>query len=91
VGQNLLLIGPLVLMALVVVLWYAHNTVMAGAPKGQDSRTRALKARRDALVELIARLDEEHEKGALARGDYQRRREPAKRQLRRVFMLLGKK
>ncbi|PYV13730.1 MAG: hypothetical protein DMG07_13555 [Acidobacteria bacterium] len=91
VGQNALLIGPLLLMALVVVLWYAHNTVMAGAPKGQDSRTRELKARRDTLVEFIARLDEEHEKGALARGDYQRRREAAKRQLRRVSMLLGKK
>ena len=90
VGRNSLLIGPLVLMAFITVLWYAHNR-LAKAPKAQDSRVRELRGRRDALVELLARLDEQNGNEAIERGEYQRRRDAAKKQLRRVSMLLGKK
>jgi hypothetical protein len=91
VGRNALLIGPLLLMALVAILWYAHNSVVLRPARGPDGRMRALRARRDALLDYVASLDARSEEGDLERREYVRRREQAKRQLRRVAMLLGKK
>jgi hypothetical protein len=91
VGRNALLIGPLLLMAMIAVLWYAHNTIVLRPAKGPDTPTRELRARRDSLLEVIDQLDASSEEGTLERREHARRREAAKRQLRRVIMLLGKK
>ena len=91
IGRNTLLIAPILLMALVAILWYAHNAIVFRPVKGQDARVRELRARRDKLLDLIAGLDSRNEDGSLERRDYVRQRQQAKRELRRVAMLLGKK
>ena len=91
VGRNAGIIAPLLLMALIAVLWYAFNAVTAEVQKGQDPRTRELRERRERLLDFIATLDNRHENKALDRKEYVRQREQAKRQLRRVMTLLGKK
>lgn len=90
VGRNAGVIAPLLLMALIAVLWYAFNTVTTDVQKGQDPRTRELKERRERLLDFIATLDNRHENEALDRREYVRQREQAKRQLRRVMTLLKK-
>jgi hypothetical protein len=91
IGQRALWIGPLLLMALIVVLWYAFNGIPAKVSKSQDPRIKELKERRDRLLNLVATLDHRHEDRALERRDYVRLREQAKSQLRRIALLLGKK
>jgi hypothetical protein len=91
VSRYAFVIGPLVLMAFIVALWYAYNSIPEKQPKGQDPRTRALKARRDRLLEIMATLDDRFESKELDQREYQRLRSQAKSQLRRVAMLLGKK
>jgi hypothetical protein len=90
VGRNAGIIAPLLLMALIAVLWYAFNTVTTEVQKGQDPRTRELRERRERLLDFIATLDNRYEKEAMDRKDYVRQREQAKRQLRRVMTLLKK-
>ncbi len=91
VGRYAFLVGPLLLMAFVVVLWYAYNNNPERQQKGQDPRTRELKARRDRLLDFIASLDDRFENKELDQREYQRLRSQAKRQLRRIALLLGKK
>jgi hypothetical protein len=91
VGQRALWIGPLLLMTLIAVLWYAFNNIPVKLSKSQDPRIKELKDRRDRLLNLVATLDHRHEDHKLERPDYIRRREQAKSQLRRIAMLLGKK
>jgi hypothetical protein len=91
IGQRTLLIGPLLLMTLIAVLWYAYNRIPPKQPKSQDPRVKELRDRRDRLLNLVATLDRRYEDQALERADYLRMREQAKSQLRRIGLLLGKK
>jgi len=91
VGQRALWIGPLLLIMLIAVLWYAFNSIPAKLSKSQDPRIKELRDRRDRLMNLVATLDHRHENRTLERADYVRRREQAKSQLRRIALLLGKK
>lgn len=91
VGRNTPVIAPLMLLVFVAVLWYAFNAAKGERQKGPDPRTRELRERREHLLNLLATLDHRYENQVLDRREYLRRREQAKRQLRRVVTLLGKK
>jgi len=91
IGQNALVIGPLMLLGLILVLWFAHNRMAAGAAAGQDARIQELKDRREQLLDYVAALDARYEKEGLPRPEYLRLREQSKRHLRRIAMLLAKK
>ena len=91
IGRHALVLGPLMLAILIAILWWAHNSVAAKAQKIEAARTKELRARRDALLDRIASLDDRFEGGAIERRDYARQREQSKRQLRRIAALLGKK
>jgi len=91
VGQNATLIGPLLLVGLVLILWYAHNRVMASAGDSQEMRIRELRERREQLLNYVVALDLKYESQALKQREYLRLREQTKRHLRRIAMLLAKK
>jgi hypothetical protein len=89
VGQNSLIIGPLLLMGFVVVLWYAYNNLQIPS-QSSDARTKELKERREHLLNSLANLENQYESQTLDRREYVRQREQGKRQLRRIFLLLNK-
>ena len=89
VGQNALIIGPLLLMGFIVALWYAYNHVQI-LSQNSDLRTRELRERREQLLNLLAKLDHRYESQNLDRREYVRQREQGKRQLRRIALLLKK-
>lgn len=89
VGQNALIIGPLLLMGLVVVLWYAFNHMQTLSPSSA-LRTKELRERREQLLNFLASLDNRYESQSLDRREYVRQREQGKRQLRRISLLLEK-
>ncbi|NWG14643.1 MAG: hypothetical protein HXY20_14035 [Acidobacteria bacterium] len=89
IARNALVMGPLLLMAFIGVLWYAFSRMPKESGKGQDPRARELLKRRDSLLDHIADLDHRHEMRLLEQKDYVRQREQAKRQLRRVVLLLS--
>jgi hypothetical protein len=91
VAQNAMIIGPLLFIGLILVLWYAQNSVMARPEQGQERRIQELKERREQLLNFIAALDARHENQALDKKEYLRLREQGKRNLRRIAMLLAKK
>jgi len=91
VGRNALVAGPLILMGLVLVLWYAATHMLGATLPGKGKRTAELKARRNLLVSQLATLDNQFENQALARTDYRRQRELGMSQLRRISMLLSRK
>jgi len=90
VGRNALIVGPLLLIGLILVLWYAVNNVPEASVQAQDARSRELKERRDQLLKYIADLDNQAENQAIDQRDYRRQREAGRRQLRRIAMLLKK-
>ncbi len=90
VGQNAMVIGPLLLISLVIVLWYANHRVLIPSGNSQELRLRDLKARRDQLLNFVVALDEKYEHQAMDQRDYTRLREQAKRHLRRIAVLLSK-
>ncbi len=90
VGQNAMIIGPLLFASFLVVLFYAYRRVVIPAGIRQDARVRELKARQEQLLNYVAALDQTHERQAMNNRDYSRRREQAKRHLRRIMMLLSK-
>jgi len=90
VGQNTLVIGPLVLLGLVAVLWFAVNRIPEAAGPNPDPRARELRSRRDQLLNYLASLDNQFENQTLERREYLRQREQGKRQLRRISLLLKK-
>ncbi len=91
VGENAIILGPLLLLGLVIVLWYANACVLAGTERGQDVRIRELRERREQLLNYAADLDARHENNSIDRREYVRLREQCKRNLRRIAMLLAKK
>jgi len=91
VGQNAMVIGPLLLVGLVVILWYAHHRVMASAADNQAMRIRELRERREQLLNYAVSLDLKYENQALTQREYLRLRDQTKRHLRRIVMLLEKK
>ena len=86
VGRYAFIIGPLLLMGLVVVLWFAYNHMKAATP-GSDPRARELKERREQLLTYLADLDRRYESQAIDKRDYLRQRESGKRQLRRIALI----
>ncbi len=90
VGRNALIVGPLLLMGLIAVLWYAFNRSEISAPKKQNPRSKELLDRREQLLNYLADLDNKFENQALDRREYLRHREQGKRQLRRIALLLKK-
>jgi hypothetical protein len=91
VGQNAMIIGPLLLVGLVVILWYAHNRVMVSAGNSQEMRIRELRERREQLLKYAVSLDLKYTSQALNQREYLRLREQTMRHLRRISMLLEKK
>ena len=91
IGRNALIIGPLMLLGLIMVLWFAHNRIAAGTAAGQEARIQGLKERREQLLDYVAALDVRYERENLPRPEYLRLREQSKRHLRRIAMLLAKK
>ncbi len=91
VGENAIIIGPLLLLGLVIVLWYANSRVLAGTEMGQDMRIRELRERREQLLNYAAALDARHESHTIDRREYLRLRDQCKRNLRRIATLLAKK
>jgi len=91
IGQNALIIGPLLLLGLVLVLWYASRRVIVQTAGAKEARAQELRERREQLLNYIAALDAQYEKQALDRRRYVRLREQGKRHLRRIGMLLEKK
>ncbi len=91
VGQNALIIGPLLLVGLTSILWYAHNRVRVSSESIEETRIRDLRERREQLLDYIAALDAKYESQALDKREYLRLREQSKRHLRRIAMLLTNK
>ena len=91
VAENALIIGPVLLLGMISVLWFSFNMAPQQAAKGQDLRGRALKERREQLLNFLAILDHRFETNMLERKDYAGLREQGKSQLRRISALLGKK
>ncbi len=89
--RNALVLGPLLLMVFIAVLWYAFSQIQGEPGGSQDPRVRELRERRETLLSHIASLDHRHEAQLLERREYVRQREQAKRQLRRVVLLLSGK
>jgi hypothetical protein len=91
IGQNALIIGPLLLLGLVIVLWHASSRVIVQPAEAKEARAQELRERREQLLNYVAALDAQYEKQALDRRRYVRLREQGKRHLRRIAMLLEKK
>jgi hypothetical protein len=91
VGQNALVLGPLLLIGFIVVLWYSLKTAPAPAGGEQDPRVKALRERREQLINFLATLDHRFESKSVDQKEYTRLREQGKSQLRRIAALLGKK
>lgn len=90
IGQNALILGPLLLACLISILWYAHSHLVDASPQYQAPEIQELKNRRNQLLDFLARIENRYENQALDRRQYFAQREPAKRQLRRIVALLGK-
>ena len=90
VGRNAMIVGPLLLLGLIAILWYAFNRVETSSPKKQNPRSKELFDRREQLLNFMAELDSKFENQALDRREYLRQRELGKRQLRRIALLLKK-
>lgn len=91
VGRNALVLGPLLLIGFIVVLWYSLNLAPAAAAGDQDPRTKALRERREQLINFLAALDHRFESNSVDQKEYARLREQGKSQLRRIAALLRKK
>ncbi|MBN1566449.1 MAG: hypothetical protein JXA73_01275 [Acidobacteria bacterium] len=88
ISRNTLIISPLLLMAFILVLWYACNHMQRASDKTANPRSRELKERRERLLNILADLDHRHDINALGRQEYLRQREKHKQQLRRISLLL---
>ena len=88
IGRNAPVIGPLLLMGMIVVLWFAFNRMQKEQQKTGSRRNRELRERRDQLLNTIADLDHRREIQALGQQEFLQQREEARRQLRRISLLL---
>ncbi len=91
IARNALVLGPLLLMAFIAVLWYATGQIQEESGGSENPRVGELRERRETLLSHMADLDYRHEVQLLERREYVRQREQAKRQLRRVVVLLSGK
>lgn len=91
VDRNAGIIAPLLLLALVAVLWYAFNRKGIDARSASNAGKRELKQRREDILTGLADLDIRFEKQGLEPKEYQRQRDERKRMLRRIDFLLKKK
>jgi hypothetical protein len=88
IGRNALIIGPLLLMGLILVLWYAYN--QKGNRAKADFQVRQLRDHREQLLNSIAELDHRYGTHSLGKEEFTKQREEIKRRLRRVSLLLKK-
>jgi hypothetical protein len=87
VGRNALVSGPLVLIGLILVLWFAFAQMQKGPQKGANSRARELKERREQLLNVVADLDHRNEIHAVDEQEFLKKREETMHQLRRISLL----
>jgi hypothetical protein len=90
VGRNTLIIGPLLMMGLVLVLWFAFNRPQEGTAGASDYRVRQIRQEREQLLNSIVELDRRYETQSLEKEEFLRQREESKRRLRRISLLLKK-
>jgi hypothetical protein len=88
VGRNTLIIGPLLLMGLVLVLWYAYARPPNQSRDSSDFRQKKIRERREQLLLAVAELDRRYEGKLLEEKEYLKQREESKRQLRRISLLM---
>jgi hypothetical protein len=88
VGRNAMILGPLFLMGLVLVLWYAYARSKIGPRDTSDFSQKKLLERRELLLNAIADLDRRYAGRLLEEQEYRKQREESKRQLRRISLLL---
>jgi hypothetical protein len=89
VGRISMIIGPLLLMGLVLVLWYAYTRPQNGSrDTSSDFRQKKIRERREQLVSAVAELDRRYEGKLLEEQEYLKQREESKRQLRRISLLM---
>jgi hypothetical protein len=88
VGHNAMILGPLLLMGLVLVLWYACARSQNGYRDTSDFSQKKLLERRELLLNAIADLDRRYAGQLLEEQEYRKQREESKRQLRRISLLL---
>ncbi len=88
VGRNALIIGPLLLLGLVLVLWYAYARSQKGSGSASDFRQGKIRERREQLLNAVADLDCRYEGRLIGEQEYLKQREESKRQLRRISLLL---
>ncbi len=91
VAANALIIGPLLLFGLILVLWYANRRFVAQPADAEETRMQELSDRREQLLSYVANLDAQFASQKIDSSHYSRLREQAKRHLRRIALLLGKK
>jgi hypothetical protein len=91
VARNALVLAPLVLIALIAMLWYATSQMPAGASKNRNPLYKTLRERRDQLLNHVADLDHRLDIQAMDRSEHMRQREHCKRQLRRIALILAGK
>jgi hypothetical protein len=88
--QNALIIAPLLLMAFVLVLWYAYNRSQTESQTAVDYRSRQLRERRERLLNSIAEMDHRYETHSVGRQEFLQQRAEHKLELRRISLLLKK-
>jgi hypothetical protein len=91
IGQNALIIGPLLLMGFVLILWYAYNRLHGESRKPSGPDLRQIQARRERLLNMLAEADHQFETGALDRRQHSKQREDGKRELFRIMNFLKNK
>jgi hypothetical protein len=72
-------------LALLILAAGAWGATRGSAAAGVEKARRQLDARRARLLEQVARLDDQHRRGALDAGAYRERREPLMSELERLY------
>jgi hypothetical protein len=72
-------------LALAVLAAGAWGATRTSAGAAAERARRQLEARRARLIEQVARLDEQHQRGSLAVGEYGERREALMTELERIY------
>jgi hypothetical protein len=90
IGSNALIIGPMLMLGLILILWYAFNRSDTASGTAPDFHLRQLRERREQLLNHVADLDRRYEAQTLGEQEYKKQREDSKQQLRRISLLLKK-
>jgi hypothetical protein len=91
ISRYALIIGPLLLMAFILALWYAFNRSRNGSLPAANFNTRQLREQRERLLNSIAEMDHRHETNPVGGQELLKQRAEHKLELRRILLLLKKK